>query len=46
MIIALHPTAHKGINKKAVIKVPSKKYKAYKKVFKGKGQAKTVTIKK
>lgn len=38
--------AFKGINKKAVIKVPSKKYKAYKKVFKGKGQAKTVTIKK
>lgn len=37
--------AFKGINKKAVIKVPSKKYKAYKKVFKGKGQAKTVTIK-
>lgn len=38
--------AFKGINKKAVIKVPSKKYKAYKKVFKGKGQEKTVTIKK
>ena len=38
--------AFKGINKKAVIKVPSKKYKAYKKVFKGKGQVKTVTIKK
>ena len=38
--------ALKGINKKAVIKVPSKKYKAYKKVFKGKGQVKTVTIKK
>ena len=38
--------AFKGINKKAVIKVPSKKYKAYEKVFKGKGQAKTVTIKK
>ena len=38
--------ALKGINKKAVIKVPSKKYKAYKKVFKAKGQAKTVTIKK
>lgn len=38
--------AFKGINKKAVIKVPSKKYKASKKVFKGKGQAKTVTIKK
>ena len=38
--------AFKGINKKAVIKVPSKKYKAYKKVFKGKGQTKTVTIKK
>ena len=38
--------AFKGINKKAVIKVPSKKYKAYKKIFKGKGQAKTVRIKK
>lgn len=38
--------AFKGINKKATIKVPSKKYKAYKKVLKGKGQAKTVTIKK
>lgn len=35
-----------GINKKAVIKVPKKKYKAYKKVFKNKGQKKTVKIKK
>lgn len=38
--------AFKGIHKKAVIKVPSKKYKKYKKVLKGKGQAKTVKIKK
>lgn len=35
-----------GIYKKAVIKVPSAKYKTYKKLFSGKGQAKTVTIKK
>ena len=32
----------KGINKKAVIKAPAKKLKAYKKLLKGKGQAKTV----
>lgn len=38
--------AFKGINKKAVIKVPSSKLKAYKKLFAGKGQAKTVKIKK
>ena len=37
--------ALKGINKKAVIKVPAKKKKAYKKLFKKKGQASTVTIK-
>ena len=37
--------ALKGINKKAVIKVPAKKLKVYKKLFKGKGQAKTVKIK-
>ncbi len=35
----------KGIHKKAVIKVPAKKKKAYKKLFKKKGQAKTVKIK-
>ena len=34
-----------GIHKKAVIKVPKKKRKAYKKLFKGKGQKKTVRIK-
>ena len=36
----------KGIDKKAVIKVPKKKLKAYKSIFKGKGQAKSVKIKK
>lgn len=36
----------KGIYKKAVIKVPAKKVKAYKNLFKGKGQAKSVTVKK
>ncbi|MDO4556270.1 MAG: leucine-rich repeat protein, partial [Lachnospiraceae bacterium] len=35
-----------GIHKKAVIKVPKKKLSAYKKLLKGKGQAKTVKIKK
>ena len=34
-----------GIHKKAVIKVPKKKLKAYKKLLKGKGQKKTVKIK-
>lgn len=38
--------AFKGINKKAVIKVPKKKLKAYKNILKGKGQAKSVKIKK
>ena len=38
--------AFKGIHKKAMIKVPKKKYKKYKKLLKGKGQAKTVKIKK
>lgn len=38
--------ALKGIHKKCVIKVPSSKLKAYKKLFKNKGQAKTVKIKK
>ena len=37
--------AFKGIQKKAVIKVPKKKLKVYKKLLKGKGQAKTVKIK-
>lgn len=36
--------ALKGIYKKAKIKVPAKKLKAYKKLFKGKGQPKTVKI--
>ena len=38
--------AFKGIHKKAVIKVPKKKLKAYQKFLKGKGQAKSVKIKK
>lgn len=38
--------AFKGINKKAVIKVPKTKLKAYRKIFKSKGLPKTVTIKK
>lgn len=37
--------AFKNIYKKAVISVPKSKKKAYKKVFKGKGQKKTVKIK-
>ena len=37
--------AFKGIHKKAVIKVPSSKKKAYTKLLKKKGQAKTVKIK-
>lgn len=36
--------ALKGIHKKAVIKVPYTKLKAYKKLFKGKGQSKSVKI--
>ena len=36
--------AFKGIHKKAVIKVPKKKLKAYQKILKGKGQAKSVKI--
>ena len=36
----------KGIDKNAVIKVPKKKLKAYKNILKGKGQAKSVKIKK
>lgn len=37
--------AFKGINKKAVIKVPAAKAKAYKKLLAKKGQSKTVKIK-
>lgn len=36
--------ALKGIHKKCVIKVPKSKLKAYKKLFKGKGQSKTVKV--
>ena len=36
--------AFKGIHKKAKIKVPKAKLKAYKKLLKGKGQAKSVKI--
>lgn len=38
--------AFKGINAKATIKVPKKQLKTYQKLLKGKGQAKTVKIKK
>ena len=38
--------ALKGIHKKAVIKVPKSKLSKYKKLFKGKGQKKSVKIKK
>lgn len=38
--------AIKGIHKKAVIKVPKKQYKKYQKLFKKKGQPKTVKVKK
>ena len=38
--------AFKGINKKASIKVPQSKLKAYQKLLKGKGQASSVKIKK
>lgn len=37
--------AFKGINKKATINVPKAKKKAYTKLLKNKGQAKTVKIK-
>ena len=36
----------KGIYKKAVIRVPSAKYKAYKKLLNGKGLSKSAKIKK
>ena len=38
--------AFKGIDKKATVKVPAKKLKSYKKLFKGKGLSKTARIKK
>lgn len=38
--------AFKQINKKAIIKVPSSKVKTYTKLFKGKGQSNSVSIKK
>lgn len=38
--------AWKGISKKAVMKVPAGKFKEYKKLLAGKGQSKTVKIKK
>lgn len=38
--------AFRGIHKKAVIKVPKAKYKAYAKLLAKKGQSKTVKIKK
>ncbi len=38
--------ALKGIHKKCVIRVPKSKLKKYKKIFKRKGQAKTVKIRK
>ncbi len=38
--------AFQGIHKKATITVPKTKYKKYKKLFKGKGQPKTVKLKK
>lgn len=38
--------AFKGLNKKAVIKVPKKQLKAYKRLFRAKGVGKKVTIKK
>jgi hypothetical protein len=41
---AVGPKAVKGIYKKARIKVPAKKIKAYRKLFNKKGQAKTVKI--
>lgn len=38
--------AFKGINKKAVIKVPAKKVKAYKKIVKAKGAGKNIKTRK
>ena len=46
VIKTIGKNAFKGINSKAVIKVPKAKLKAYKKTFAKKGQATSVTIKK
>ena len=46
VIKTIGKNAFKGINSKAVIKVPKAKLKAYKKTFAKKGQAASVTIKK
>ncbi|MCI8507289.1 MAG: leucine-rich repeat protein [Lachnospiraceae bacterium] len=43
---SVRKNALKGIHKKAVIKVPKSRLSKYKKLFKGKGQSKTVKIKK
>ncbi|MDD4367095.1 MAG: Ig-like domain-containing protein [Eubacteriales bacterium] len=43
-ITKTYKAAFKGINKTAKIKVPKSKLKKYKKIFKNKGQAKTVRI--
>lgn len=45
-LIKVGKKAFKGIHKKCVIKVPASKAKSYKKLMKGKGQAKTVRIRK
>lgn len=44
-VVKVGASAFKGIYKKAVIKVPKASLKMYKKIFKGKGQSKTTTIK-
>ena len=43
-LIKVGKSALSGVHKKCVIKVPKKKLTAYKKLFKGKGQKKTVKI--
>ncbi|MCD7826135.1 MAG: leucine-rich repeat protein [Clostridiaceae bacterium] len=45
VLTSVGSNALKGINSKAVIRVPSAKKKAYKKLLKGKGQSSKVTIK-
>lgn len=45
-IVKVGSNAFKGINAKAVMKVPSKKYNSYKKLFGNKGQKRTVKLKK
>lgn len=45
-LAAVGKNALKGIHKDAVIKVPKKQLKKYQKLFRGKGQKKTVKIKK